>query len=391
MKTDWQGHYLDGRTPVRQRAAIRLMRNGLEITTEGGTRLWWPYEGIRQTQGFYVGEEVRLEVGSEVPQALLVSDTAFLNALHHITPEHAARFHDPARRRWRMRLTTLAALAVVGITITLYLWGIPALAAVVASRVPVSWEERLGHAVIEHLAPPSTRCTDPSRTWVIDEIVSTLTDTLRDSPYTFRVFVVNNPTVNAFAAPGGYIVLFSGLVEHTRNAEELAGVIAHELQHIVKRHSTRMLLQNASTGLLLAAVTGSGSDAMAFGLEGARILGLLQYSRLHEEEADREGIRMLLAARVDPAGMITFFELLQKEAGRAPEFLKYLSTHPSIGDRITRLELLVKEADGQPVNLLPNHDWRKVRSICQETSQSPGVRNRMSQEETLSPIRRDLD
>src|SRR3990172_9547607 len=174
MKTDWEGYYLDGRRAARHRVAIRLMRSGLEVTTEAGT-LWWPYPEIRQTQGFYAGEQVRLDRGGEIPEALLVSDAGFLSGLRRMAPELATRFHDPARRRMRVTLTALAALAVIGITTAFFLWGIPALASLVAARVPVSWEERLGQAVVEHLAPPKKQCVDPARTRVIDEISTALT------------------------------------------------------------------------------------------------------------------------------------------------------------------------------------------------------------------------
>ncbi|MFQ5847534.1 MAG: M48 family metallopeptidase [Candidatus Methylomirabilales bacterium] len=367
MKTDWQGHYLDGQTAARRRATIRLMRGGLEVTPENGSALWWPYPQISQTQGFYAGEVVRLERGDEIPEVLLVSDAAFLAELHRVAPEMATRFHHPARRRVRAKLTLLAALAVIGMTTALYLWGIPAIAGLAASRVPVSWEEHLGEAVITQLAPPSRRCTDPIRLQAIEDIMTTLTSTLPDSPYTFEVTVVNTPTVNAFAAPGGYIVVFRGLLERTEAAEELAGVLAHELQHILRRHATRMLIQHASTRLLLAALTGSGGDPAAFGLEGARTLGMLRYNRHHEEEADAEGMRMLAEARIDPAGMIAFFESLKKEGKGTPEFLTYISSHPSTGDRVARLKSLAATLDGKSVKLLPNYDWKDMHQICQVT------------------------
>lgn len=370
MKTDWEGYYLDGRSAARHRVTIRLMRSGLEVTTEAGT-LWWPYPEIRQTQGFYAGEEVRLERGGEIPATLLISDATFLTALHRVAPELATRFHDPARRRMRAKLTLVAALAVIGITTALYLWGIPALAGVVASHVPASWEEGLGEAVVQQLAPPLKRCTDPTLVGVIDEITLTLTRTLPGSPYTFRVAVVDNPTVNAIAAPGGFIVLFRGLVEQTQTPEELAGVLAHEVQHILKRHATRLLVQHASTGLLVAALTGDASGAMRFGLEGARILGILRYSRGYEEEADLEGMRLLIAARVDPAGLIRFFESLQEKEGERemPAFLSYLSTHPTTADRVERLKSLAAKADGQWITLLPDLQWREISQLCSAGSE----------------------
>src|SRR5207302_1800985 len=107
---------------------------------------------------------------------------------------------------------------------------------------------------------------------------------------------VDDGTVNAFAVPGGQVVLLRGLVERTRTPEELAGVLAHELQHVIQRHATRLLLQHASTGLVLVAVSGDITGAMAYGIESARMLGTLRYSRHLESEADVEGLRMLLAA-----------------------------------------------------------------------------------------------
>ena len=368
MQTNWEGQYLDGQTAARQRAAIQLMRTGLQLTTESGLTSWWPYAEVRQTQGFYAGETVRLERGGETSEVLLIDDPAFLTALHQVAPEQASHLHHPVRRRRRAALTFLAALAIIGITVALYLRGIPALAAFVASRVPVSWEERLGHAVVEHLAPSGKRCLDPARARLIDDIITTLTTPLPKSPYTFRVIVVNEPILNAFAAPGGYIVLFRGLLERTGTAEELAGILAHELQHILQRHATRALFQHASAGLLLAALTGDTGRAATLELEGAALLGLLRYSRHQEEEADTEGMRMLLAAGIDSAGMIQFFQSLREEERKEPAFLQYLSTHPSTADRVERLKSRVGQPRSTPVKLLQGYDWSDIRKMCRRES-----------------------
>ncbi len=365
-RSAWDGFYLDGRTAARRRATIRPMRTGLEISTEAGATLWWPYPEIRQTQGFYAGEQVRLERGGELPEAVLVDDASFLSALREVAPELGRRFHDPARRRLRARLTLLAALAVVATTVGLYLWGIPALAAILAARVPVTWEERLGAAIVGELAPTGKRCADPARRRAIDEIARALTAPPASPPYTLRVLLVDASPINAFAAPGGYVVVFRGLLERTERPEELAGVLAHEFQHVLHRHVTRALFQDASTGLLLAALTGDVTGALAFGLEAARTLGRLRYSRAAEEEADADGMRMLLTAGIDPSGMIAFFERLRKEAPHLPDTLEYISTHPATERRIERLRALA--AAGQPARptrpLLPDRDWADVKRIC---------------------------
>ena len=370
VQTEWEGYYLDGQTAARQRVSIWLMRLGLHVTTESGDTLWWPYEEIRQTQGFYSGEQVRIERGGEFAEALLVSDKEFLVQLHQIAPGLATQFHDPARRKTRARLALLAALASIGILVVLYLWGIPALSGFVASLVPVSWEERLGQAVVEHLAPPAIRCTDTNRTPVISEILTALTTHSPTSPYTIRVILVNDSSINAFAAPGGTIVLLRGLLEKTQTPEELAGILAHELQHILNRHSTRALIQHVSMGLLLAAITGNTSGTAAYGLEGARILGSLRYSRQNEEAADAGGMRMLLEAGIDPMGMIAFLELLKKRTSESPSILKYLSTHPGTEDRIEKLKSLAGQSQRRPAKLLAGHDWSEIKKICQATSPS---------------------
>ncbi|MGH7964710.1 MAG: M48 family metallopeptidase [Candidatus Binatia bacterium] len=374
MQTDWQGYYLDGRTAARRQAAIHLTPDGLRVTTDNGAVLWWPYDEVRQTQGFYAGEQVRLERGKESPEILVIADTAFLSALRQVAPQRVRRFHDPARRQIRAKLTVAAAVIVISITTVLYVWGIPALVALAVPHMPVAWEEQLGEMVIAHLAPPEKRCTDPTQTRIIDDIMKTVTTPLAQSPYTFRVIVVDNPTVNALAAPGGYILLFRGLLEHTRSAEELAGVLAHEVQHVLQRHATRALLQHASTGLLATVLIGDVSGILTFGLEAARVLTLLQYSRRNEEEADREGIQLLFAADIDSQGMLAFFETLEekgeKQGKEAPAILGYLSTHPSTKERIERLKSISAQSQRQPVKLLQGYPWRDIRKICQANDRS---------------------
>lgn len=364
MQREWQGHFLDGRTALRHRATIHLMESGLQISLESGQSLSWPYGEIRQTQGFYSGEQIRLERGGEIPEVLLVADEAFLVSLHRFAPKATKHLHDPAWRRKRFPFILAASVAVIGIVTALYLWGIPALATIVASRVPVSWEERLGQAVIEHLAPEKTRCEDPTRSKAIEEIMRTLIAPLGQSPYRFRVIVMDNPAVNAIAAPGGTILILRGLLERTQNPEELAGVLAHEIQHVLLRHSTRALFEHASTGLLLAAVAGDVSGLAAFGLEMARTLGALRYSRRSEEAADADGMRLVLVAGVDPAGMITFFEAMKKKNGDLRGLPTYLSTHPSTEDRIEKLKSLAARSRQTSVKLLADYDWKDMRKIC---------------------------
>lgn len=374
MQTDWQGYYLDGKTAARYPITLSITTTGLKGTTENGQTLWWPYERIHQTQGFNADEQIRLELEGVDHEAIIIPESGFLLALHQYFPERVIRLHNPARRRARTQFAILAALASIGIAIGLYTFGIPAFAAMVATWVPVSWEEALGRSALDSLAPIEKRCIEPRRTEIVNRIMKVLMQPVTTSPYTFQIVVVDSYLVNAFALPGGTIVLFRGLLLETKRPEQLAGVLAHEIQHILKRHTTRTLLQQASTGLLLSAVTGNATGLGANGVEGARILGLLRYSRQNEEEADRGGLQMLQETGIDPQGMIEFFEMLRKKEkdtdGRP--IGKYLSTHPATEDRIEKLKSLIDKTVHPSTLLFREDDWSDMRKICDITAAEGG-------------------
>jgi predicted Zn-dependent protease len=324
-------------------------------------RLLWPYREIRQTQGTYAGEHVRLERGGDLSEALLVSDVAFLSALREAAPD--THFHDPARRRFRVGLVVVAGVAAIVAGVGLYLFALPAVAGVAAERVPVHWEARLGDAIVEHIAPVSARCADGERQARIDALAAAVLKPVSPSGYTFRIAVADTPMVNALAAPGGAIVVFRGLLDRTDSAEELAGVLAHEFQHVLHRHATRAIFQHASAGILMAAVVGDVSAVVAFGLEGARMLGDLSMSRQAEAQADRDGMQMLHEAGIDTAGMVSFFAKLAELHGD-PGRGKYLMSHPAPQERLATMRALSAQWPRPPTRLMAGYDWNDIKSMC---------------------------
>jgi len=115
---------------------------------------------------------------------------------------------------------------------------------------------------------------------------------------------------------------------------------------------------------MLVAVSGDLTGVMAYGIESARVLGSLSYSRGLESEADSEGVRMLLAADVDPTGMIDFFEKLRATEGNLPSATRYLTSHPLAADRVDNLKKLVASIPHQSRPLQLNREWDDVRKIC---------------------------
>jgi len=350
---------------VRYSARVAIGASGLDITlTATGRTVRWPLASVRQTQGRYEGEQVRLERGGELSDALLIGDVAFLAALRAAAPHTAAAFHGPMRRRRFALVGILAALATLAVAGAFYVWGIPGLADVAATRVPVAWEVTIGEAAMNELAPVAKRCQDPERQRRVDEITAILLRGAPQSRYPFRVVIVDHPMVNAFATPGGSIAVFRGLLDRTDNAEELAGVLAHEIQHVLHRDATRAILRQASTAVLLAALIGDVSGVLAFGIQSARTLGDFRHSREAELAADRDGLALLQAAGVDPAGMLAFFRAMEKLEGSQPAIARYLSTHPASSERLQALSAAT--AAGPPVagRLLAGYDWSDIKKIC---------------------------
>ena len=153
-------------------------------------------------------------------------------------------------------------------------------------------------------------------------------------------------------------------------------MLAHEVQHVLHRHVTRAIFQQASTGVLMAALVGDVSGVVAYGLQGARTLGDLQMNRAAESEADRDGMRLLQEAGIDTEGMITFFDKLSKyerEHG-GDSLTRYLRSHPTTAERIATLRGLAAAAPRPERRLLGEDDWNNVKSLCgelPEDSRSP--------------------
>jgi len=367
--SQWPGHYFDGRSPVRHEVIVTVGVGGLYIQ-KGAETLWWPYEQVRQTEGIESSGQVRLEKSAEKGdgslESLVVSDPKFLAALEHMTPrwapEFGKSFRKASRRHSQRTVILLCAAAAVALLWILYTWAIPAATDFLAAYVPASWEERLGLAVTEQLAPPEIRCADGELTRALDQIASTLLAAEQEVPYTFHIAVADLPVVNAFAGPGGHIVILRGLLQKTETPEELAGVLAHEMQHILQRHPTRAVLREMSTSGLIAVLSGNAEAARDL-LQAAGTLGELRYSRRDEAAADRAGIRMLQAAQIRSDGLIEF--LGQMEGGNP---LQYFSTHPNTSERIQELRALAAQAQYTPQELLPGYQWADVKNRCEPGS-----------------------
>lgn len=206
-------------------------------------------------------------------------------------------------------------------------------------------ERYLGRIFMRSIRKHATIIDDPEIENYIESIGYKLVANSDNNNLTFTFFIVDSPDINAFAAPGGIIGVNSGTILNSRNENELAGVLAHEIAHVTQRHIARTLEKSGQSSVPAAlALLGSiligivdqqaGAAALAF-VTGARLQNQINFTRENEREADSIGIQLLARSDYDPHGIPSFFERLQQKSGyhqnTAPEFLR---THPLTSSRI---------------------------------------------------------
>jgi predicted Zn-dependent protease len=164
----------------------------------------------------------------------------------------------------------------------------------------------------------------------------------------YHFYIINSETVNAFALPGGYVYVTRGLIERTRSGGELAGVLAHEIGHVVKRHGVGKLQRHLRTGSLVNVLYSIllGGEPDLLHQNALRLAGFLwtaDHSRQDEQEADQLAVKYLIRAGIDPSGMLTLLQSLLKveETDSGRQAAAWFSSHPLTESRIadTRAEI----------------------------------------------------
>jgi predicted Zn-dependent protease len=207
-------------------------------------------------------------------------------------------------------------------------------------------EYRIGLTVVRQLREQGQILDDPEITEYIQALGSRVAAQATDGSQRFTFLVIKDPSINAFALPGGFIGVNQGLVLATETESQLAGVLAHEVAHVTQRHIARSVRAQgrqsiATTAMMIAAIllgAAGGGDAAQAAIaiaQGSAVQQQINYTRANEYEADRVGIGYLAAAGFETAAMPQFFEIMGRRSGaggqQVPEFLQ---THPVTANRI---------------------------------------------------------
>jgi predicted Zn-dependent protease len=246
--------------------------------------------------------------------------------------EQAAHRVRQVRHRRRMVWTAVGG-AILAVVFGLW-FGSDLLVELAVDRIPVEWEQKLGESAYQDFLAQHDVMREGPAVAAVEEMTRRLTKQIPNSPYKFTVTVVKSDVVNAFALPGGYVVVFTGLMKKAESGEEVAGVLGHELNHVLQRHGLERIVKNLGLLTVVAIVVGDQQGLVGLMRQVGVELLSLKFGRAQETEADLTGLRLLHKARIDPRGMITFFRRLsEKDEGR----VELLSTHPMSQARAERL------------------------------------------------------
>jgi predicted Zn-dependent protease len=251
------------------------------------------------------------------------------------------------------------------------------------SRVSLSEtrESALGGQIMRQVRSDKDYLNDAEINDYLNNLGDRLASANPNPTYHFQFFAVRDDSINAFALPGGFIGVHTGLIAAARNESELAGVLAHEIAHVTQNHIARMVdAQKNNTVATLAAlaiaILAARSDQSQLGqaaLATAQAMSLqnqLDFTREHEREADRVGLQTLASAGFDTRGMVTFFERLQMQ-GRVSESAApaYLRTHPLTYERIADIQ---NRLDSRPSPLLADSmEFKLVRAKVRAAQSEP--------------------
>lgn len=346
--------YFDGLSS-RRHAVSLTFRDRLEISEGGQALAVWPYADIRRADS--PSGTLRLTcLTAPVLARLEIRDKAVAEA---VISRSLRLDEDLPGRRGIAAIVGWSLAAAISI-VAIVLFGVPLAADRLAPLVPQAFERRLGGVaegqvkvmfggkICDHGAGPAA--------------FAKLVNAVREAgglDTSVETAVLSTPIPNAFALPGGKVYLFSGLLAKAENADEIAGILAHEMGHLKHRDGTRNLIYNGGTsfliGLLFGDITGSGALIFA-----SRSLVTASYSREAEQNADTFSIDVMhsLGRPTKPMGEL-MFRVTGKEADKG---LSILAGHPLTEDRMARMAKEDRPPSGPP--LLSPEEWMSLKEIC---------------------------
>jgi len=349
---------------------IAVLASGLDIRIDGRTEATISYSDMAVSLAGTDDRYLKFDGRSfGAPVCVQTGNRDIANAIRAVAPPSRvtdqldALSSKRTRRAVGRQSVILGAAALIGIfVLALYLAFDPAVKAVV-SHIPVEWEEELGRSQAAAILEQTDTCSDEELNAAVSEIGGRLVAGMGKTPFAWNVKVIDSPEVNAFALPGGYVFINRGLIEASDSPEEVAGVLAHEFQHVLARHGMKNVAAQIGLRVVLYSLVGDAQAVQGFMLDNMAALAGMKFSRSQETEADRGAVRLARRSHIDPEGFLKFMKKLEQKEGSVPAGLAILSTHPDTGSRMDDIRDLIAQKGRGTVKPFSS-DWTKIKKQC---------------------------
>lgn len=368
----FQGRFSDGKNAKRHDAIVLFDGGGLLLKFRDRAPEAWPFASLATANTINAKTHEVLVTSSTAPgESVYVPSAAFASQLRERAPHLTT-----TRTTLRMaRPGLILGGVVVAITAAIFVFDLSPSRAV-ANILPQAAKRTLGDRVLDDLGRGRARCIEPAGRAALDALTKRLQP--NRAADAAPVLVLDWPLVNALALPGGTVVLTRGILNQASSAEELAGVLAHEIGHGIELHPEAGLVRVIGFSAILQFVTTGQSGTLAnIGIAVAA----LSYGRNAEREADKHALDMMRAAGVAHRPFAGFFRKISKSDGgsdadktkkKSPTFTlpDVLNSHPAPEERIRRIEEI---ADYPSTPALTPAQWTALKAICTRTEPAPGA------------------
>ncbi|MCE7925416.1 MAG: hypothetical protein DYG98_20370 [Haliscomenobacteraceae bacterium CHB4] len=333
---------------------VRTEPGVLFIELENGHILDWTLSDLDSARALEDGSYI-LQNGKRF---LEVTDPGFRAGLERSFPKNKL-FRHTFFDRIGFAGCLVAIAGILAPLLVLYFFIAPRIVEKAAEKVPPEIEKQIGDTWFHSLT--AAYGTDTALTRLVQQFYDSLG---YGSDYTMRITVVSEPVVNAFAVPGGHIVVFDSIIGIMDAPEQLAALLAHEASHIQLKHSTRSIFRELANSLMFSLMLGDYGDFSAIVARHGDELAGLSYSRKLEFEADENGMELMFASGIPLHGMADLFRRMKmaQENGHndVPDFL---STHPSMEERLGVVEQKIKERgeSSRKANASLYRIWQEIK------------------------------
>lgn len=336
MNNTIEAKYFDGQSSASRQITVEFNDTMKEfrLQTADGISLVWHLEHLQFEQ---YGTFLEIRNKNYSGAILKIEDRDFIGKFYDAMKQN--KRIDIHTRILNLGISKISAIAIclLGLIVLAYFFLLPPIAEKSAELLPDSFDNQIGNVFMDTFLDEND--IDTTKTKYLEQFVSEL-NLKNKKPLRFAV--VKSDEVNAFALPNGQIVVFSAILKNMKSSDELVALLGHEASHVNQRHSTKMLCRNLAGYMVVSLLFSDVNGVMAVLADNAQQLHSLSYSRGFEQEADEQGLKILMDNHVNPNGMIKLFEQLEKESKIS--IPKIISSHPLTKERKENMKKIISKS-----------------------------------------------